>query len=342
MQAALFYAPNDVRYEALPEPTPGPGELVVAIGSALTCGTDLKCYRRGHPVLLASLPSPFGHEFAGTVTAVGEGAPYHVGDRVVCANSAPCMACYWCEQGQHNLCEKLSLLNGAYADAIKVPAEVVRHNTHKLPDELPFEVAAFTEPLAVAWRGIDVLKLEPGEHVAIIGLGAIGQLMVWLAGHQGARVTAMARNPMRREVAQRFGGADAVVDISGELDVAAIREAHTEAGRGFDVVIEAVGRPETWQAAIGLVRRGGRVNLFGGCPGGTTIPLDTRRIHYDEITLVSSFHHTPKHVKEAFDLLASKTLDPLPLVFDHMAMSQVPEALERVERGEVIKIALVP
>jgi L-iditol 2-dehydrogenase len=343
MKAALYYEPGKARYEEMDTPTPGPGELVVKIETALTCGTDLKSLKRGHPVLLKNPPCPFGHEFAGIVAAVGEGVTaFEEGDRVVSANSAPCYRCYFCMKGNHNLCEHLDFLNGAYAEYIKIPKQIVSHNTYRIPEHLPFEIAAFTEPLAVCLRGIELCEVSRGDHVAILGLGAIGQLLVKIAKWKGAHVTALARSPFKREVAKRFGEADEVLAIETGWDPEALKQTATPEGRGFDVVIEAVGLPETWEKAIALARRGGKVNLFAGCEKGTTIPLDTRRLHYDEITLMSLFHHTPHYVKKALELLSSHTIDPSPLIHARMPMAEFEAALQQVDQGQAIKIALTP
>lgn len=342
MMAALFYEPNLVRYEETPIPALAPGELLIKVESALTCGTDVKCYRRGHPVLLKNFPSPFGHEFAGTVAQVVPGSPnrFEVGDRVVSANSAPCYQCYYCGKGQTNLCDNLDLLNGAYAEFIRVPAQIARYNTYRIPDHIPFEVAAFCEPLAVCLHGIAQAHIAPGDRIAVMGLGPIGQLMVRAAKLKGAHVTAMARNPHKLALAQNFGLADALINLNDIPETEAIRQVATPEGRGFDVVIEAIGNPQTWEKAIALVRKGGTVNLFGGCPGGTSIQLDTRRLHYDEIKLVSSFHHTPHHFKTALDLLSSMQIDPRPLITDILPMAHFEAALQQVEAGQAMKIAL--
>jgi L-iditol 2-dehydrogenase len=343
MFAAQYYAPGQVTYEKVPVPMPGPGELLVQVQVALTCGTDVKCLRRGHPVLLKEFPSPFGHECAGIVVAVGDGVErFSPGDRVVAANSAPCYNCRYCRKGKHNLCEHLDLLNGAYAQYLLIPERIATHNTHRIPEHLPFESAAFAEPLAVSYRGIELSNVMPGDHVAIMGLGAIGQLLVWLAKWKGAHVTAMARNPLKRALAREFGQADAVVDLSVETDSDVIRQHYTPEGEGFDVVIEAIGLPHTWEQAVQLVRKGGTVNWFGGCPGGSTVSIDTRRIHYDEITLISLFHHTPHYFKKSVDLLSDLTLDPRPLISAYRPLSQFEAALGQVEAGRAIKIALQP
>jgi L-iditol 2-dehydrogenase len=344
MLAALFYQPNDVRYERTPVPALEPGELLIKVETALTCGTDVKCYRRGHPVLLKNFPSPFGHEFAGTVVQIAEDetapAKFQVGDRVVSANSAPCYQCFYCRKGQTNLCEHLNLLNGAYAEFIRIPAQIARYNTYRIPDHVPSEVAAFSEPLAVCLHGLQQAHITPGDRIAIMGLGPIGQLMVKAAKLKGAHVTAIARNPRKLELAKNFGQADALVNLTEAPNSEVIRQQYTTEGRGFDVVIEAIGLPETWEKAIELVRRGGIVNLFGGCPGGTQVKLDTRRLHYDEIKLVSSFHHTPHHFKTALELLSTQKIDPRPLITDILPMSRFETALQRVEAGDAMKIAL--
>lgn len=344
MMAALFYQPNEVRYQKTPIPELKPGEIMVKVETALTCGTDVKCYRRGHPILLKTFPSPFGHEFAGRVVEVcpteGEPARFQSEDRVVAANSAPCYQCFYCEKGQTNLCDHLNLLNGAYAEYIRIPAQIARHNTYLLPDHLPFEIAAFCEPLSVCLHGLAQSHIQQGDHVAVMGLGPIGQLMVRAAKLQGAMVTAMARTTHKLALAQTFGQADQIVNLTDYSDAEQIRKAFTETGRGFDVVIEAIGRPETWEKAVTMVRKGGTVNLFGGCPGGSTVQFDTRRLHYDEITLVSSFHHTPAHFKQALALLASGQIDPRPLITEILPMARFETALQQVEAGQAMKIAL--
>jgi L-iditol 2-dehydrogenase len=205
---------------------------------------------------------------------------------------------------------------------------------------VPFEVAAFSEPLAVCLHGIDQAHVSPGDRVAVMGLGPIGQLLVRAAKHKGAHVTAIARNAHKLELAKNFGQADQLVNLTEISDNNAIREQFSPEGRGFDIVIEAIGRPETWEKAIALVRKGGTVNLFGGCPGDSSITLSTRRLHYDEIKLVSSFHHTPYHFKKALDLLSSLEIDPRALITDIMPMARFEAALQRVEAGDAMKIAL--
>ncbi|MCA9789692.1 MAG: alcohol dehydrogenase catalytic domain-containing protein [Cyanobacteria bacterium HKST-UBA04] len=343
MKSVLFYQPGDIRYEDIPTPKPGPGELLIRVRRALTCGTDLKAFRRGHPVLLKNLPSPFGHECTGEVVALGQGVDrFELGERVMVANSAPCGDCFYCHHDQPNLCDQLDLLNGAYAEYLKVPARIVEKNTLRLPPDVSDEAAAFCEPLSVCLRGIELCQISAGKRVLIIGIGAIGLLMARLAKLNGAQVVVLGRNALKRELADTFAQADAVVDVSSGIDAEAIKAAYTPEGIGFDVVIEAVGQPHTWQAALAMVRRGGLVNCFGGCESGTSIELDTRRLHYDEITLISPFHHTPRHVRHALAMIASGQLDPTPLITHRRPLSQVRQALRDVAEGQAVKVALYP
>ena len=181
MKAIQYYGPKDIRYEEVMVKPPEEGEVVVKIMAALTCGTDVKTFRRGHPVLIKEIPSGFGHEFSGIVERVGRNVEgFKVGDRVVAANSAPCGECFYCKRGEYNLCENLNLLNGAYAEYIVVPERIVKKNTLILPPSLPFEKAAFCEPLANVVHGVERTGIKPGQTVGVIGIGPIGLMFARL------------------------------------------------------------------------------------------------------------------------------------------------------------------
>ncbi|MFQ5658086.1 MAG: alcohol dehydrogenase catalytic domain-containing protein, partial [Candidatus Methylomirabilales bacterium] len=276
MKAVVFHRPGDIRFEEVPTPTPGPGELLVRIGSALTCGTDLKTYRRGHPVMITKTPALFGHEWAGTVEAVGDGVEsMRIGERVVAANSAPCHSCFPCRNGRVNLCENLELLNGAYAEYIRVPARIVEQNLLSLPEHLSFAQAALVEPLACAIYGIERSGVRLGQTLCIFGAGPMGLLLTQLAKRQGVRVIVIGKGKFRLEKAAE-AGADEILDAGrGEYVLAEVRRLSPE-GRGADVTIEATGRPEVWEQAVEVTRKAGTVVLFGGCEPGTSFRVDTR------------------------------------------------------------------
>ena len=343
MNAVRFYAPENIKYEQTEIKEPKAGEVRVKIEAALTCGTDLKTYRRGHPVLIKKTPSGFGHEFSGVVEAVGKDVTnFVVGDRVVAANSAPCGKCFFCKRGEYNLCDNLEFLNGAYAEYINVPSRIVQKNLLKIDDELSFEKAAFCEPLANVVHGIEKSDIKPGQTVGVVGIGTIGLMFVRLAKLKGAKVIAAGRNPMKLKLAQEFGGADEIIDLTKYKNPDKIFLSLTEEEKGLDVAIECVGLPEIWERMFNIVRKGGTVNLFGGCKGGTTINIDTRRIHYDELKILGVFHHTPEYFRMAYDLIASGQVDVEKLITHVMPLSQTEKALNMVANGEAIKVLLKP
>ena len=279
MRALILHGPGDLRLEDVPDPVPGDGEVLLQVEVALTDGTDLKAYRRGHPVLLGELPSPFGHEVCGIDVATGR--------RVVAANSAPCGRCAACRRGQETLCEHLlPLLNGAYAELLLVPERIASKNLLPVPPGLSPEVAALAEPLACCLHGIDVAGVEHGQTVAVVGLGPIGLMLCACVADAGARPVAVGSREERRALAPSFGAVLADAD-------------------GADVVIEAAGTVEAWERALSLVRPGGTVLAFGGLPRDARVAVDPYRIHYEEVRLVGAFHHTPRQFRAALAFLAS-------------------------------------
>lgn len=341
MRAVVFHGPGDLRYEDLPWPRPHPGELVVKIDAALTCGTDVKTLRRGHPVMIPRVPTVFGHELAGTVAAVGPGVSgFREGDRVVAANSAPCGLCALCRGGRPNLCEDLLFVNGAYGEAIALPPRLVQRNVVPLGRGLSAARAAFAEPLACALGGIERARLEPGQTVVVFGQGPLGCLLGMVAATRKARVILVGKAGWRLERVRALGIGD-VLDATACPDVVAALRAAT-AGRGADVTVDATGRPEVWQQAMAAVARGGTVVFFGGCAPGTTVPLDTRRVHYEELLLAGAFHHTPNLIRRAVELLDSDVVNPEGLLTHRMGLERVREALELMARGEALKVLIEP
>src|SRR5580704_3952222 len=181
MNAAVLYGKEDVRLESVAVPSIGPGELLVRVRTALTCGTDVKVFQRGYHARMIVPPAVFGHELAGDVVAVGKDVTrFALGQRVVSANSAPCEACYFCQRGQQNLCEDLLFNNGAYAEYIRIPGRIVERNTYEIPPHVSYQDAALVEPLACVVRGLEETGIRPGDTLAVMGLGPIGTMFVRL------------------------------------------------------------------------------------------------------------------------------------------------------------------
>ena len=342
MKALQFYAPLEVKFEEVEIKDPKEGEVQVKIEAALTCGTDVKTYKRSHPVLIKKIPSGFGHEFSGTITKVGENVVgFNVGDRVVAANSAPCMECFFCKKGEYNLCENLEFLNGAYAEYINIPKNIVKRNLLHIPDELTFERAAFAEPLANVVHGIEKTNIKEGQSVGIIGLGPIGLMFVKLAKLKGARVIAAGRNETKLQLAKELG-ADEVVNLNKYKHPEKIFKEFSDENKGLDVCIECVGLPEVWEQMPSYVRKGGTIHLFGGCKSGTSVCLNTTQIHYDQIKIISVFHHTPKYFREALRLIYEEKFPVEKLITETMPLERTEEALIKQMNGKAIKILIKP
>jgi L-iditol 2-dehydrogenase len=304
MTAAVLYGKEDVQIETVDIPQIGRGDVLVRVRAALTCGTDVKVFRRGYHARMIVPPALFGHELGGDIVAMGKDVRgFKIGQRVVAANSAPCGECFYCKRNQENLCEDLLFNNGAYAEYIRIPERIVRKNMYEVPDHVSYEDAALVEPLACVLRGLEESGVRPGDTVAVIGLGPIGMMFVRLAKTVcNARVIAIGRRPQQLLRASKMGADETVLNCEGADVVGPVHE--MTGGRGADVVIEAVGLPEVWQLAIQLLRRGGVVNFFGGCPDGTHLSLDTNLLHYSELTCKASFHHTPALIRKALDLVS--------------------------------------
>lgn len=341
----MFYGPGDLRIESVQVPQPGPGEIVVDVRVAATCGTDLKSYRRGHPKLFPSLPARFGHEFAGEVSAVGDGVTtFTKGMRVVAANTAPCGECWACKLGLESQCVNLQFLNGAFAEKILVPARIVARNTYQIPDDVPFDAVVALEPLATVVHGISESGISLGDTVVVHGAGPVGLMFVRLARLRGAYVISADKSPWRLRQAVEFG-ANATVDLA-DIDgpnerVSLIRQS-TPHARGADVAIEAVGLTAVWEQAVGSLRPGGTAVLFGGPPSGSHASIDGVGMHYNEYTLKGVFHHAPRYVEAALKLLCSGAVNGQELITEERGLDSLVDSLEDMAAGRGSKYALVP
>ena len=342
MKAAMLYGVNDLRIEDIEVPEVKAGEVLVKVKAATTCGTDLKIFKRGYVEKVIRLPTVFGHEWAGEVVEVGEELEWpKKGMRVRAGNSAACLHCRMCQKGKYNLCENMIWLWGAYAEYIKVPARMVLVNMQEIPERISYEEAAITEPLACVLHGVEEAGVKLGDIVTIIGAGPIGLLHLLTAKKIGAaRIISIDLVEERLNFAKKLG-ADETIN-AGEENVVERVQQLTD-GYGADVVIEAIGLPVTWEQALKLVRKGGMVLEFGGCPPGTEIKMDTELLHYGEVTVRGAFHATPLHFKKALNLIASRTIDVRPLVTRKMRLDKIKEAFEILSTTKSeIKIAITP
>ena len=339
MQQAVLSSPKSLAWREQPTPEPGAGEVVVKIRAALTCGTDLKTYRRGHPKLAFG---PFGHEASGDVVAVGAGVTsVQPGEGVMWVQTAPCGTCARCSAGAENLCEHLTdeMALGTYADFVLLPAHVVARNLFVKPKSLSYIEAAFLEPLSCIVHGWNMLRRADARsplpaNLAVIGAGTIGLLHLVYARRLGIQTTVFARHKTRLDLAKKLGASATVVADFDSLppDVPA----------SFAAVIESGGTPESWQEAVRLAAPGGRVLFFSGLPKGSHVPVDATRIHYEELTLLGSFHFTPAEVREARDLLVTGLVPARDLISGVLPLSSLAEAFEQLDNRAAFKYALIP
>jgi len=342
MRAAMLYGVRDLRLENVEVPEVAAGEVLAKVRVATTCGTDLKIFQRGYVEKVIELPTIFGHEWAGEVDEVGEGLKWpKKGMRIRAGNSAPCLRCTMCQKGKYNLCEDMVWLWGAYAEYIKIPARMVMVNMQEIPQHVSYEEAAIAEPLACVLHGVEEAGVKFGDTVAIIGAGPIGLLHLVTVRRMGVeKAIIIDLVDERLNFAARLG-ADETIN-AGKMDVAnTVRQ--LTCGYGVDVVIEAIGLPATWEQALKLVRKGGTVLEFGGCPPGTEIKVNAEMLHYGELTVLGTFHATPLHFRKALNLIASRMIDVRPLITRKMMLEDIKEAFEILFTAKTeIKIAINP
>jgi L-iditol 2-dehydrogenase len=344
MTAAVLYGREDLKIESVDIPALSDDEVLVRVKVALTCGTDLKVWKQGSHPRMIEPPAIFGHELAGIVEAQGRSVNggIHAGMRVVPSNSAPCNLCLFCRKDHANLCEDLLFNNGAYAEYIRIPGRIVRQNLLQIPDHVSFVDAAMVEPLACVLRGIEETGIAPGDTTVVVGCGPIGLKFIRILSGRGVRVIALGKRKSQIRAAERLG-ASAAFDVSAlENPVQTVRRL-TDGSRGADSVIEAVGSPATWQWAIQMVRKGGTVNLFGGCPRGSLVQFDPAALHYSEVTIKSTFHHTPRFIREALDSIARGEVRASDFITGEIPLSELPQMFEHMKhRNGELKTAVIP
>ena len=341
MNSAILISPGVMEINPkAPMPEPGPGEIIVKVKAALTCGTDIKAYKHGHEKI--NLPSPLGHEFSGDVHSLGEGViGFPEGTPVMAVHTVPCGECYYCENGSENLCSATmdNKILGAYSEYIKLPARIVERHLYKKPEGLEYAEAAMLEPLACVLHGGDVLKCTDYENVLILGAGPVGLLHLMHQKSLGKKVIVSGRGEARLKAVEQLG-ADVIVDASYDEMAWSVTEATN--GVGADVVIEAAGSKEAWESAPGLVRKGGTVLFFGGCAPDTKVSFSASRLHYDEISILGAFHYTHANVEEAVNILEDGRLDVKQLISGEYPLEDLQSAFDALIEGRGVKYAIIP
>jgi L-iditol 2-dehydrogenase len=350
MRAAVYRGVDDVRVETVPVPEIGAGEVLVRIDTCGICGTDLKKIHTGSH----SAPRVFGHEMAGTVVRVGDGVEaFSVGDRVMAFHHIPCGECFYCRKKTFAQCETykkvgttagFAAAGGGFAEYIRVMDWIVATGgLVKIPDDIPFEQAAFIEPLNTCFKAILLLELEPDDTVLVIGQGSIGILLAALAKRTGATVLTSDMYAERHAVAAQYG-LDRPLDARGDV-VAACREATD--GRGADVALVAVGADALIAQAMDAIRPGGRVMLFASTQHGTAA-FDPAAVCMDEKTLVGSYSASvaiqEEGIQLVFDGYRDGTLDLTKLISHRFSLEEAVKGIDLASHpvADSMKIVIKP
>jgi L-iditol 2-dehydrogenase len=339
MLSAMLYGVEDLRIVETPLPEISPGEVLVKNKVSTTCGTDVKNFKRGYPLLKP--PHPFGHEFSGVIAAVGRDVKgFHEGDRVAVHNTAPCNECYFCKKGLYSMCANMTFNRGSYAEYVKVPEPIVRQNMFVLADSVSHRTASLMEPFSCAVYGIENCPVHLGDTVVVNGAGPIGLMFARLAVMKGAKVivTDIMRN--RLALADKLGVWKTCNLTDVENTIEAVRTL-TDEGRGADIVIEATGLIDVWKTSVQMVRKGGFVLLFGGAKSGSVLEVDATLLHYSQITIKGVFHTTPRHVMTALELLKLGVISSADFIQNEYCLPDLEKAIQEHASGVVIKNCIV-
>ena len=340
MRVAMYYSNQDVRLEEMPTPQIGPGEVLMGVEASGICGTDLLEWYRLHKA-----PLVLGHEVAGVIAAVGEGAEkYKEGDRICAAHHVPCNICHYCLSGHHTVCDTLRRTNfdpGGFAEYLRLPRINVEQGIFPLPDKMSFEEATFVEPLACVLRGQRLAHLQPGQSVLVIGSGIAGLLHIQLARTSGAGyVMATDIVDYRLETARKFG-ADVAVQAK-EYKPDYLRRAVD--GRLADLVVICSGAQSAINQALESVERGGTVLFFAPTEPGVTVPISVNDLFWrNEITLTSSYGGSPADYAAALELIQSGKIRVREMITHRLGLAETGPGFQLVDRAQdSLKVIIEP
>ena len=342
MRVATYYSNKDIRIENRPKPKIGPGELLIRVEACGICGTDvLEWYRRDKTPLI------LGHEIAGEIKEVGNGlSQYKKGQRISASHHVPCGKCRFCLGGHQTVCDTLRKTHfdpGGFAEFLRLPAiNVELGGVYLLPDNLSYEEATFTEPLACVLRAQRLVGTREGKSVLVMGCGISGILHIQLARAQRASfIAACDIIDYRLEFARRLG-ADATINVQREDVLKQLRQLNQ--GKGVDLVIVATGAKSASITALQSVQRGGCVLFFAATDEGVTIPLSVNDVFWrNEVTLTSSYAATPQEHLDALELLSTHKIAVKDLITQRFGLDKITEGFQLVAQArDSLKVIIEP
>jgi len=344
MDVAFLTAPETLEIREIPDPDVPAGGLILQVKACGICGSDLRRWREGPPPGADGVIP--GHEAAGVVVAVDERCNrFQVGDRLAIAPDVHCGKCYYCRRERYNLCDNLRFIGitpgypGGFAEKIALTSEILENGiVHEMPEGLSFAHAAVSEPSCSVLATHDKAGTQAGDTVVVIGAGPTGCLHIAVAKARKARVVVVQRSKARQKLAWRFGP-DLVVDAIAQDVVACVKE--FTGGLGADIVICANPVAETQRQAVEMVRKGGRVLLFGGLPKANPMTtLDGNKIHYGEVEVIGTFSYHPRIHRRALDLLADGTLPAEKIITHRLPLDEINQAYRTAAAGDALKVLI--
>ncbi|WP_250227795.1 alcohol dehydrogenase catalytic domain-containing protein [Anaeropeptidivorans aminofermentans] len=349
MKAAVFNGIRDITIEEIEKPMPGPDDFVLKVKAAALCGSDLRTYLHGHPKI--KTPHVLGHEFAGVVESVGENVTFvKVGDRVAVHPGVPCGHCYYCDRGQQNMCETRKQIGGqypgAFAEYVNIPGKCIEVGTVvHIPEECSFEIATLGDPLVSALNGQEILNVQYGDTVLILGAGPIGYFHAMLARLKGAGNIILAnRSQGRLDYAKEHNIADNYYCIGRDAkDIKPFRDyinSMTE-GRGAEVVIVANTSTESARQAVQLAAKNGKVLLFAGFPkDAPELGVDGNLIHYNQLNVMGALGSTPRQYQLAEKMLFTNKINGNIMITHRIPLEEINEGFQKMIDGEGVKIVI--
>ena len=336
----MFYGPNDIQLVEIEKPEINQEEVLVRVNVSAVCGTDVRIFQ-GKKTKGVRTPSIIGHELVGTVEEVGADVQdFAIGARVGIMPVIPCRKCYYCMNGRENVCLNRTAIgyefDGGFAEYIKIPnAAIQSGNLVKLPDEISFEQAVITEPLACCLNGQRKANVKMGDVVVVIGAGPIGLMHVQLATIAGAQKVLLSEPIDHRREKGITAGADIVVNPTSEsLQDIVLSETDD---LGADVVLMAIGVPSLVNSSAGLLKKGGTLNLFAGFTNGALAEIDPNLVHYNEININGTSALTRADYHKSLDLIASGKINTDVLTTTGYTLDDIEQAIDDVRTGNGMK-----
>lgn len=345
MKAAVYHGTNDIRIEEHATPEKRSDNIIIKVICCLICGTDLKIWQVGNPKVIP--PRILGHELIGEIVHIGwEESGFCIGDRVTLATTIPCGECAYCQMGLGNICPSAkgigTALDGAFAEYFEIPERTVKAgHLVKVPDSVPDEAGALSEPLSCALNAHQIVNVMPGDTVLIIGGGPLGAIHAELAKAEGAKQVILVEISKERLLLLEHLK-DVILIDGSSCDVQEIVKKHTH-DLGADKAFICAPSAPAFESVFTLVRKGGAISFFASLPvGRSNITIDSRLIHYNELRVAGVSDSRPEHVVGAMGILKEERFNSSAIVTHRLGLEDILNGFKLMKEGKSLKVAIYP